>query len=246
MSGHRLGQHDTIHNVGRYLYEANQGTGPGVITPDGCAVEFYALLPPGQEPEIVHAAAPSTRASVLELGAGTGRIADALVELGHPVVAVDESPEMLAHVRRAETACAQIESLALGRRFDVVLLASHMINAPEESIRRTFLETCARHVSDEGCVIIQQHPPGWFTSIAESEDEAGGIAFRLRRLSRPAPGLVSATAEYQAGDRVWTHSFTAARLDEPALHAALGDAALAFDRYLTDDHQWLRAVPANL
>jgi predicted RNA methylase len=55
------------------------------------------------EPEIVHAAAGSPRASVLELGAGTGRIADALAALGHPVVAVDESPEMLAHIRNAET-----------------------------------------------------------------------------------------------------------------------------------------------
>ena len=226
-------------------YGTNQGTGPGVITPDGCAVEFYALLRPRQEPEIVHGAAPSTQASVLELGAGTGRIADALAELGHPVVAVDESPEMLARVRRADPVCAQIQGLALGRRFDVVLLASFLINAPDESVRRAFLETCARHVSDDGYVIIQQHPPGWFTSVAEAEDESDGVTFRLRDLSRPGPGLVSARAEYQAGDRVWTHSFTAARLDEPALHATLAEAGLAFDRYLTGDNQWLRAAPVK-
>ena len=29
------------------------GTGPGVITPDGCAVELYSRLPPGDEPDIV-------------------------------------------------------------------------------------------------------------------------------------------------------------------------------------------------
>lgn len=227
------------------MHEPNQGTGPGVITADGCAVELYALVPPRQEPDIVHAAASSPQASVLELGAGTGRIADALAELGHPVVAVDESAEMLARVRRAETACARIESLALGRRFDLVLLASFLINTPEASLRRAFLDACARHVSDEGCVIIEQHPPGWFASVAETENEAAGITFRLKNLSRPAPGLLSATAEYQAGDRVWTHSFTAARLDEPALHAALAGAGLTFDGYLTDDHQWLRAVPAR-
>lgn len=238
-------QHNTTMGTERDLYEANQGTGPGVITPDGCAVEFYALVPPRQEPEIVHAAAPSAQASVLELGAGTGRIADALADLGHPVVAVDESPEMLAHVRHAEPVCAQIQGLALSRRFDLVLLASHLINAPDESVRRAFLETCARHVSGDGCVIIQQHSPAWFTSVAESENESGGITFRVRDLSRPAVGLLSATVEYQAGDRVWTQSFTAERLDEPALHATLGGAGLAFDRYLTDDHQWLRAVPAE-
>ena len=221
----------------------NHGTGPGVITPDGCAVEFYALLSPGDEPGIVHAAAPSPHASVLELGAGTGRVTRALAELGHPIVAVDESPEMLAHIRGAETVCARIEDLALGRRFDVVLLASHLINAPDEPTRTAFLETCARHVSGRGCVIIQQHAPGWFASATETESQFDGITFRLRNLSRPAPGLLSATVEYQASDRIWTQSFTTAMLDDAALRAALASAGLALDRYLTDDRQWLRAVP---
>lgn len=81
----------------------NRASGPGAITPDGCAVDLYALLPPGREPEIIHIAAGSAVASILELGSGTGRVTDALVKIGHPVVAVDESPEMLAHVRSAET-----------------------------------------------------------------------------------------------------------------------------------------------
>jgi hypothetical protein len=51
-----------------------------VITPDGCAVELYALLPPGGEPEIVHGAVPEG-ASILELGAGTGRMTHPLLEL---------------------------------------------------------------------------------------------------------------------------------------------------------------------
>jgi SAM-dependent methyltransferase len=225
--------------------QKNQGTGPGTITPDGCAVEFYALLPPGKEPEIVHAAAPSTRASVLELGAGTGRIADALAALGHPVTAVDESPEMLAHIRNAETVCAQIQGLALTKKFGVVLLASHLVNAPDELIRAAFLETCARHVSARGCVIIQQHAPEWFSTVTETVHEDNGITFRLTDLSRPGPGLLSATVKYQAGARVWTQSFTTARLDEPTLRTALTAAGLAFDRYLSDDRQWVRAVPSG-
>jgi SAM-dependent methyltransferase len=207
-------------------------------------VEFYILLPPGDEPGIVHAAAPSTRASVLELGAGTGRIAQALAELGHPVAAVDESPEMLARIQRAETVCARIQGLVLRRQFDVVLLASFLINTPDEHDCGAFLKTCARHVSDNGCVIIQQHPPSWFDSVTETEHESGGITFRLKNLSRPAPGLLSAIAEYQLGHRIWTHSFTTARLDEPTLQAALISAGLTLERYLTDDRQWLRAVPA--
>ncbi|WP_163508863.1 class I SAM-dependent methyltransferase [Fodinicola acaciae] len=75
---------------------ANVGTGQGPITPDGCAVDLYAQLPPAGEPEIVHAAIPPG-GSVLELGCGTGRILRPLAAMGHDVVGVDESAEMLSH-----------------------------------------------------------------------------------------------------------------------------------------------------
>ena len=222
---------------------AGCGTGPGVITPDGCAVDFYAMLSPGREPEIVHAAAGNPAASILELGSGTGRVTGALTALGHRVVAVDESPEMLAHITTAETVCARIEDLALDERFDVVLLASHLVNVPDERDRQQLLRACARHVAAAGCVIIEQHAPGWFAAADATESESNGITFRLRGVSRPAPDLLSATVEYQAGDRLWTQSFTALRLSAERLRQTLADAGLAFDRYLTDDHSWLRAVP---
>ncbi len=74
------------------------GSGPGDITEDGCAVEFYALLPSFGEPDIVHGAVPEG-SSVLELGCGTGRILRPLARLGHQVLGVDQSAGMLAHVR---------------------------------------------------------------------------------------------------------------------------------------------------
>jgi SAM-dependent methyltransferase len=213
-----------------------------VITPDGCAVDFYARMTEMGESAIVHdATGPGT--SVLELGCGTGRITHPLVALGHPVVAVDESPEMLAHVRDAEAVCARIEDLALGRRFDAVLLASHLINTDDTAVRTAWLAACRRHVADDGTVIIQQHAPGWFATAADAESVRDGIVFRMRDVSRPAPGLVSATMEYADGDQVWTQTFTARRLDDAEMAAVLADAGLRLDRYLTDDHGWLRAVP---
>jgi SAM-dependent methyltransferase len=220
------------------------GTGPGVITPDGCAVELYRLLPPMGEPEIVHAAIPAG-AAVLELGAGAGRVTHPLVTLGHPVVAVDESAEMLACVRGAETVQAKIQHLRLDRRFDVVLLASFLVNVPDPALRGRFLETCRAHVREQGCVLVQRHPPAWFDEAVEGERTSGGITFRLRDLHRPAPGLLAATAEYQVGERVWTQTFTAERLDDQALKAALAEAGLATDAYLTGDGSWVRAGPAS-
>jgi SAM-dependent methyltransferase len=107
-----------------------RGDGPGAITPDGCAVEFYAALTPGQEPRIVHEAIPEG-ATILELGAGAGRVTHALLALGHPVVAVDESPEMLERIHGAETVLFRIQDLDLGRRFDAVLFASYLLNVPD-------------------------------------------------------------------------------------------------------------------
>jgi hypothetical protein len=73
-------------------------------------------------------------------------------------------------------------------------------------------------------------------------------ARRLRGVTRPEPGLVSGTVEYAVpgtdGGLLWTQSFTARRLDEEMLRRLLGEADLAFGGYLTEDHAWLRAVPA--
>jgi SAM-dependent methyltransferase len=207
-------------------------------------VEFYALLEPTGEPEVVHAAVPPG-ASILELGAGAGRVTHRLVALGHPVVAVDESPEMLARIRGAEVRQARIQDLDLGRPFDVVLLASFLVNTDDRGLRRRFLETCRRHVAERGCVLVQRHPPAWFDDAVEGEGVAGGVLHRLRDISRPAPGLLAATVEYQAGERVWTQWFTAERLDDDQLAAALGEAGLAVDAYLTADGSWVRAVPAG-
>jgi SAM-dependent methyltransferase len=219
------------------------GTGPGVITPDGCAVDFYALMPAFGEPDIVHEAV-GAGTSILELGCGTGRVTHPLIALGHPVVAVDESPEMLAHVRGAETVCATIQALSLGRRFGAVLLASHLINA-NDGTRSAFLAACRRHVADDGCVVVQQHPPQWFSDAAETEYTRDGVVYRLRDVSRPAPDLLTATVEYVVGDRCWTQTFTATRLDEAGLDASLAAAGLGLDRYLTGDRNWFRAVPAD-
>jgi SAM-dependent methyltransferase len=220
------------------------GSGPGVITPDGCAVDVYTLLPPGPDPDIVHAAV-GDGASILELGSGTGRVTHPLVALGHAVVAVDESPEMLAHVQGAETVLARIEGLDLGeRRFDAVLMASHLINVPSDGMRLALLSTCRRYVTDTGCVIIQQWPAAWFDTVTEIEGTTGGgITGRLRDISRSGPALLSGTVEYRAADRLWTQTFTTTRLEEPELAAALSAVGLALDAFLTDDNAWLRAVP---
>jgi len=221
------------------------GTGPGPIAPDGSAVEHYALLEPGGEPERIHGEIPAG-ASILELGAGAGRVTHRLLELGHPVVAVDESPEMLAKIRGAETVCSPIQSLALGRRFDLVLLMSFLIETPDDELRRAFLRTCRAHVADDGLVILQRQPPEWYDTIEGWEREVPGKGtVRMTELSRPAPGLLSATMEYVIGDRRWTHSFTTKRLDDDFFAAELRAAGLEMSGFVAGDRGWVRARPVT-
>jgi SAM-dependent methyltransferase len=213
-----------------------RGSGPGVITPDGCAVDFYALLPLMGEPEIVHAAVPPG-ASLLELGCGTGRLLRPLAALGHPVVGVDESAAMLAYVADLPTVPGRIETLDLGRDFDVVLLASTMINT-EPELRQAFLAACRRHVGPEGVVVFQQAPADWFATVEPSEAVNGDIRRVIASVDRRDP-QIAVVVEYHVGPDVWTHEFE--RWPLPDLAGDLARAGLRFDRTLTDDGAWFTA-----
>jgi len=222
--------------------DGHAGTGPGEITADGCAVEFYALLPPMGEPEIVHAAIPPG-APVLELGCGTGRLLRPLAGLGHPVTGVDESAAMLAKADGLPTVCAPIEDLRLGQTFDVVLLASTMINS-EPGLRRAFLDTSRRHVRDDGVVVVQMNPPDWFEAELPPAREADGIRRVIRSAHREGARRQMEVA-YHVGDRTWTHEWCSYLIGDEQLTAELGAAGLRMDRWLTDDHAWFTARPTT-
>lgn len=200
--------------------------------PDGSPVEVYARLPELGEGEIVASVLPAG-ASVLELGCGTGRITRQLVRLGYRVTAVDESAEMLAHVRDAETVQAQIEGIDLGRRFDAVLLASNLVTA-ELAQRLAFLETCRRHAD---VVVCEGLPLAW--SPEDGETVLGEVVSRLR-VESVEDGLVRGEMEYESDGETWRHSFEMRVFaDEAELSAALAEAGLRLERWL--DARWFTA-----
>jgi SAM-dependent methyltransferase len=206
--------------------------------PDGSPVDLYLLFPSAGEAERVHAAIDEG-ATVLDLGCGVGRIAHELIGLGHPVVAVDESREMLAHVRGAETVQAPIEGLDLGRRFACVLLASHLVNTADAEQRRAFLESCARHVADDGVVLIERHEPDW----TPEEGVRGGMGAVMIALEdvRIEPPSVAATVRYEADGRTWRHAFDACLLDDTAIDEELRAVGLRLVRVLDDRGTWIEA-----
>ena len=207
------------------------------VTPDGSPVDVYLRLPPRGEAELVHGAIPAG-AEVLELGCGVGRITHELIRLGHPVVAVDESPEMLAHVRGAETVLARIEELDLGRRFPCVLLASHFVNV-EQSERDVLLRTCVRHLADDGVLLIERYAPDWMPEDSGTV-QIGDVAVTMRDV-RLDGRRFAATAAYELDGRTWEQPFAAVLLDDDELEAALGRVGLTLARRLDERGAWVEA-----
>ncbi|MFE1379683.1 class I SAM-dependent methyltransferase [Streptomyces sp. NPDC058740] len=227
----------------------HRGTGPGPITPDGCAVELYRRLAVGGEPDVIAAALPAG-ATLLELGSGAGRVTAPLVERGFAVTAVDESAEMLAAVGErapgAETVHSPIESLELGRRFDAVVLGSFLVHAADHATRQALLETCRRHVKEDGSVLIQREGADYHVDLPRERHDPAGYTVRIVSAEPVGDGVRSVFAEYLFPDARWTQTFLSRPLTREAFEGHLAEAGLAVDAYLTEDGTWVRARPARV
>jgi SAM-dependent methyltransferase len=223
------------------------GDYPGLseVTEDGNPVAVYLALPAGDEPQLIHDAV-GRGASILELGCGAGRVTRPLAALGHPMVAVDNSPAMLEHVTVAETVCADITALDLGRAFDAVLAASHLVNNGDRSWARALLATGRRHVSNDGVVLVERWNPEWLASVTVHrycELSPVSATFRvIDRRGREFDGEVT----YRLGERSWkTGPFTAAVVDDEDLAQYAAACDLVLDTWLDDLRTWALLRPAD-
>ncbi|MFI8516388.1 class I SAM-dependent methyltransferase [Streptomyces sp. NPDC085481] len=226
----------------------HRGTGPGPITPDGCAVELYRRLAVGSEADVIEAALPAG-AALLELGSGAGRVTLPLTERGFAVTAVDESAEMLAAVAErvpgVETVHSPIETLRLPRRFDAVVLGSFLVHTADHRTRQALLESCRRHVKDDGFVLIQREGADYHENLPRERRDPAGYTVRIVSARPVGDGVHSVFAEYVFPDARWTQTFLSRPLTREAFENHLAEAGLALDAYLTDDGTWVRARPAG-
>jgi SAM-dependent methyltransferase len=225
------------------MREGHEGTGPGAITPDGCAVELYTRLPVGDEPDVIAGVAPAG-ARILELGCGVGRMTHPLIERGFTLTAVDESVQMLERVRGARTICGPIEELDLGEKFDVVLLASFLVHTGDPEVRRGMLAACLRHVEDGGVVLIQREGEDYHTNVPRARVDPRGFTVRVVSAEPVGDGVDSVFVEYLFPDSEWTQTFRARPLTEEQFEEALAEAGLRVEWYPTQDRTWAMAVPA--
>ncbi|MGI5041258.1 class I SAM-dependent methyltransferase [Streptomyces sp. JAC128] len=229
---------------GPLVREGYTGTGPGSITPDGCAVELYARLSVGTEPEVI-ASVLRPGASILELGCGAGRVTHPLVARGFEVTAVDESPGMLERVRGARTVLSPIETLDLGEeRFDAVVLGSFLVHSGDHRVREGLLRTCRTYVKDDGLVLVQREAADYDSAVPrEREDPAAGCVIRILSAHPVGEGVDEVRVEYVFEDARWTQTFRSRELSVERFEAYLGEAGLVVDRCLTPDGVWVLARP---
>lgn len=160
------------------------------------------------------------------------------------MVAVDESAEMLAYVRGAETVLARAQDLRLERTFDAVLLASQLVNTADDAARRDLLDACARHLAPGGKLIIQ-----WMPADAQDRWRAGQgrddgpIRVEVATVTEAEPGVYATTMRYTCQGREWTQSFHSRRLTDEELATELAASGLVLERFLTEGRHWLVATP---
>ena len=152
------------------------------------------------------------------------------------------SSEMLAHVVGATTVVGDIETLTLGRRFPVVLLASNFINDADRAGVRRVLESCARHVAPEGQVLIEGYPRDWQPDSAWRQ--IGDIRLRLRSFTLE-DALLRGEMEYVVDGQTLVHSFDALLVSDDELARDLRAAGLERRRTLDPKGAWIEAAPTR-
>lgn len=129
--------------------------------------------------------------SVLELGAGTGRVAIPLARAGYDVYGIDLSPAMVARANekapddldaRLHLSCGDMRDFDLGRTFALVFAAygtfHHLLSADEQL---SCLRAARRHLSEDGVLVCD------LRSMLHVDWESGDSAPLLHDWTRVLP-----------------------------------------------------------
>lgn len=167
---------------------------------------------------------------------------DTSTALGYQLTAVDNSPEMLSHIRGTNTVLSDIETLNLEGRFDAVLLAGCLINFPDVTTRAALLACCARHARPGGVILVERQDPDRLAAAQPGpRGEIAGVRDYVDAVRREGQ-LVHLTVRSKASDGEWIQSFTHELIDDWQMEQELRDAGLQLVRWINSSKNWLLAA----
>lgn len=139
-----------------------------------------------EEADFIAALGPRT---VLDAGCGTGRVAIELARRGMQVVGVDRDRRLLARARRAAPGLswhlADLETVDLRRRFDMVLLAGNVLIFLTPGSEAAVLRNCVRHLAAGGSLVAGFHLSTGYLDLATYDRlaEVAGLSLVARYAS---------------------------------------------------------------
>lgn len=178
----------TRPGAGRRVYQSSD---PPLREDWGTIARLYDLEHPacrGAELSFWHQLAGTSGGAVLELAAGSGRVAIALARKGHRATGLERSPGMLERARarsarlppsvaaRLDWVEADMAAFDLpGRQFGLVFIAYNSFwLLDNEATQASCLRAVARHLAPEGRFVLDVFPPN-----DDDRQEESGITQRL-------------------------------------------------------------------
>ena len=200
-------------------------------------------------PRILRTIEPSKNPSmqVLDIGAGTGQIADALRATGHTTIAVDYSVPMLQHRSQVRSAtpghaiAADAAHLPLRGSFDLITATFNVLNhLPGRNAVRSAVEEVSRLLTSNGLFIFDINTRLGLEqteSLTVVQDDEDSKTEWSRHWLTPETLRLVASGKFRDGNEWHSYEETIDKTVLPIdwLESALGQAGLGNINWVADD-----------
>ncbi len=211
-----LDQHYVDHDLAR-LYDLDSGWSEDR--------DFYLRLPTRDQ------------CRILDIGCGTGLLADAYAGRGHRVTAIDPAGAMLDVAREKPNAAsvewveADAEGFRTDKRYDLIVMTGNAMMALKDlaSMRACF-DTMQYHLDREGSIVFEVRNPNidwssqWEYDITLRVDEA--IVKEKRRFVRMAGPVMHFEFDYEFSDKTFKTRSAIRFHSKDEIVRGLGEAGL--------------------
>ncbi len=126
--------------------------------------------------------------------------------------------------------------------FDVVLLASCLIDHPLPATRVAFARAARRHLTEGGRLLLQRPDPRWPNDVQPGPaGSIGAIAVSVEAVCRTTAPMTM-TLRYDLADAVWRQSFAVVPLDEEEIESLPGAQGFARFEWIGSRRPWSSSV----